>query len=219
MPAGHLREPLARRAPRPMPCSSRPATRRRPIASRARSRVPIAFRVTRALGVPAPHRRRARYGRRAVGVARLRRRRHRAARALRRRYHVDRAGTWSRRWCSAIIIGSRDADIARIAARARAVRSRHRPDDREGRGAARAVRPRRAADRVGAAHRRRRAGRRVPRVAPRRACTPAASHQSPATNHRPPTANETPPRIGARARPDRDGARDAGAAGSRVRHR
>ena len=69
-----------------------------------------------------------------------------------------------------------------------------------------AVRPRRPADRLGAADRRRRAGRRLPALAARA----SSASRSPQSAIRNPPRHEAPPRVPDRARADRGRARDAG---------
>ena len=123
--AGRPAARAARRGARaPTPRSSPPATTRRPSASAARFGV--------AHGVPrdardrrAAHgRRRARLGRRAVELARVRRRRHRAARSASSPTSRRPAGTSPARWRSAITIASRRATSRASPRRAQAAARR-----------------------------------------------------------------------------------------------
>ena len=92
LPAGRLRERLDAATAADAALDRRPATTRQPSGSAARSASLAVFRVTRTHRRAAPCRRRRAIGGGAVELARVRRRRHRAARALLRRHPLGRLG-------------------------------------------------------------------------------------------------------------------------------
>ena len=105
------------------------------------------FRVTRTIGAPRMIAGAARLGGRAVGIARVRGGRHRAAGALRRRHLVGRLGDRPARWTFRDHHRFTPRDVRRIAAEAKAAGVGDRADDRKGRRAAGGLRSRRPADR------------------------------------------------------------------------